>query len=98
MTLLLTKWLGRLFSSLKRSRVVITSSKIAAIICLAHFAQLAGDKPIVPRTGQKSRPTVMAKRGVRSEIGTFETCQPALRMSVYRGGAEVTRRLPKQRD
>jgi hypothetical protein len=33
-----------------------------------------------------------------SPIGTFETCQPALRMSVYRGGAEVTRRLPKQRD
>jgi hypothetical protein len=35
--------------------------------------------------------------GTMSEFGTFETCRQALRMSVHRGGTEVTGREPNRR-
>jgi hypothetical protein len=41
-------------------------------------------------------PITMPSRGM-SLVGTFETCQPTLTMSVHRGRPEVADRLPKRR-
>ena len=89
MVLLLTKWLGCLFSSHRRSRVVITSSKLAAMIYLAHFAQSARQR--YSGAVQKSRLTMMARRGEAGpQNGSTKRTSGNVRpMSAFRREADI---------